>query len=448
MSTILEIFNTFLKSSGVSIDSRTVEKDNIFFAISGDNFDGHDYIGNALESGAIAAVIDNPSYQNFSELFAKRDLSPPIFCVTDTINTLQQLARMYRDTFQIPVLGITGSNGKTTTKELIAKVISKKYQVHSTKGNLNNHLGVPLTLLAMPIDTQVAIIEMGANHLGEIADLCMIADPNVGLITNIGKAHIGEFGSFENIVQTKQALFSHVMENANGTILVNIEDDQLNDIWAKESENVLTYSTHEIMFNQSEETKITLRFKEMNLRNRVIIQGNTGTYNLESKLYGRYNQINIAAAIACGAYWSIPVKEIADAIEEYIPQNKRSQVLEIDTNTILLDTYNANPDSMKAAVDEMVQLNSAHKVLILGDMLELGIYAEDEHQRLLDLVLQQDFNEIYLVGQEFPLEKGCKYYPDWQSLKQKLDFTKYHQTAFLIKGSRSIALENLVSDFL
>ncbi len=448
MSTILkEIYNTFLKSSGISIDSRTVKKNNIFFAISGINFDGHDYLNKALESGALAVVIDKPEYAKPPKMITTESLvAPLIFCVADTVNTLQQLARMYRDTFQIPVLGITGSNGKTTTKELIAKVIGKKYKVHFTKGNLNNHLGVPLTLLAMPRYTEITIIEMGANHLGEIADLCKIADPTVGLITNIGKAHIGEFGSFENIVKTKLALFKYVVER-NGNILVNIEDEHIKDSVAKEYEHVLTYSRRTISTSK-DKFAVSLQFVEENLKNQVIIQDISETCKFETKLYGNYNQINIAAAIACGIYWSVPVGRIAEAIEAYIPLNKRSQIIRIGTNTILLDAYNANPDSMKVAIQEIIQLEIDKKVLILGDMLELGKYAKDEHQMLLDWVLQQDFDEIYLVGEVFPRDTRCKYYSDWQSLKKVLKFTEYSQTAFLIKGSRKFTLENLVIDFL
>ena len=429
------LYEQFLSSTGVSIDTRTIQEGNLFFAIRGDRFDGHKFIQAAFDQGAVGAVVQDASYAAY----------PNTYLVENSIKCLQNLATFHRGTFSIPVLGITGSNGKTTTKELIAGVLQSKFKTHFTQGNLNNHLGVPLTLLSMPVDTEIAIVEMGANHVGEIDLLCNIADPNHGLITNIGKAHIGEFGSFEHIIQGKHELFNYVMSR-EGTLFVNAEDPYINNDIINEWPKSVFYTKHSIISSVAD-TVLKLQFDSAELRTELNINSETESHRVESALYGTYNQLNIAAAIACGHYWSVPTPDVVHAIEQYIPTNKRSQVITRGSTTILMDAYNANPDSMRAAVKELVKLPQQKKIAIIGDMLELGPYSDYEHEELLKWILDQEIDEIFVIGNLFPRLAGCTYFPDWESMSAEVDLSNYRESTILVKGSRRLALEKLFTEF-
>ena len=427
------LYQKFKESNGVSIDTRTIIPEQMFFAIKGDRFDGHNFISNAIERGASLVVIDDPSFYD----------SEHTILVPNTLSALQQVAMDYRSELDIPFLGVTGSNGKTTTKELIFKVLCKKFNVYATQGNLNNHIGVPLTILSIPNSAELAIIEMGANHVGEIADLCGIAKPTSGLITNIGTAHIGEFGSAENIRKGKLELFDHITHNS-GVLFVNMDDEKLRGYQLSHAQRV-EYSKH---FVYHLTRKIKLEFDDESFYCQGYIKDESHSVPFNSQLPGKHNQFNIAAAIATGIYWNVDLEDIAKALGNYHPTNNRSQILQIGSNKVLLDAYNANPDSMKAAIAAIENLESRHKMLILGDMLELGNYSEQEHLKVLQTVNPDIFHKIYLIGELFPRIPGAEYFKNWQDLKSELDWEGIHDSWILIKGSRSLALENLVSDFL
>ena len=435
MDTRKLIFEEFMNSAGVSIDTRTIHANQIFFAISGHRFDGHDYIDEALSKGASHVIIDDKRYAHL----AKSTL------VDNTIRSLQDLAVDYRKTFNIPFLGITGSNGKTTTKELIHSVLSTSCKVHATKGNLNNHLGVPLTILSIPRQTDIAIVEMGANHSGEILDLCQIANPNLGLLTNIGKAHIGEFGSFENIKITKLSLLQFVAEH-EGIIFVNTEDSNISSAQFDSGVTQIFYNKSKIIHSSLPIVQIDFHQSEFFNEGTIILQEES--FPFKSNLPGEFNKINIIAAIAVGYHFNVNFNEIARAVQNYLPQNNRSQILSIGNNKIILDAYNANPDSMRLAVHEIINSGNLAKIVILGDMLELGDYSEEEHNNILDMLEASDINKVILVGKLFPQRPDFEYYKDWQELMAHWNWKDINGSIVLIKGSRSLKLENIVSDYL
>ncbi len=417
---IKELYNNyFLESSGVSIDSRTLTENQIFFAIRGDRFDGHEYVQMSQNKGACKAVIDNPQYfvQGFTIL------------VPDVIECLQSIANYHRH--QIPdlkVLALTGSNGKTTTKELLFHVLDQKYLVLATEGNLNNHLGVPLTLLRLTQDCDIAIIEMGANHPGEIDFLCRIADPDFGLITNIGMAHLEGFGDIEGVRKAKTELYKY-LEKKGGEIFYNVNDKMLLKSLDK---NTLKhpYNPDDIL--------VISGYPSLKLQ----YSGRT----IHSALTGDYNVTNIMAAIKVGEHFKIDLEDIVKGIEAYHPANNRSQVIHTDTNTIILDAYNANPSSMKASIDNLVRSPSSKKVLILGHMLELGDSSQLQHQILVDYIKQYTWEKVFLIGEEF-FKTGTSY-PVFKDVKDFL--TGYliqnpiSGCTVLLKGSRGIALEKIL----
>ncbi len=411
----------------VITDSRQIKPGCIFLALKGESFDGNAFALQALENGAQVAVIDNPKYVKNSQTLL----------VPDVLETLQKLANEWRKKFKILVIGITGTNGKTTTKELVREVVAMKYKTHATSGNFNNHIGVPLTLLSMPADSQVAIIEMGANHLNEIAELCEIALPNLGIITNVGKAHLEGFGSFEGIVETKTGLYRSI-KNRGGVVFVNSDNNLL--ILKSGLQRRVTYGQR---INADFRGKILdsssfLRLSYISENREWVIQ---------TKLVGNYNFDNVMAAITVGKYLNVPDELIKEAIEHYQPSNNRSQWIESANNQIIMDAYNANPSSMNVALENFRNLSANNKVVILGDMLELGEYSDEEHQKVIEMIETMNLSQVILIGPVF--KSVCKsssiqLFYDSDEAKVWLLNHKITESLVLLKGSRGIKLEKVL----
>ncbi|MBP8791961.1 MAG: UDP-N-acetylmuramoyl-tripeptide--D-alanyl-D-alanine ligase [Lutibacter sp.] len=415
-----QLYPLFLECSSVDTDTRKIRKNSIFFALKGDNFNGNSYALEALKLGAKYAVVDEESYSNH----------PNIILVNDCLTALQQLANIHRKTLRTPIISLTGSNGKTTTKELINTVLSKRYKTVATIGNLNNHIGVPLTLLSMTESTEIGIVEMGANHLKEIELLCSIAEPNYGYITNFGKAHLEGFGSVEGVVKAKSELYDSLRKN-NGIAFINTDDEkQVNQ--SKEIECV-NFNGAEIIFLEANP------FVKVQYKDTVIT----------SQLIGKYNYNNIAVAIAIGAYFDITINLIKEGIENYIPSNNRSQIIEKDSNKIIMDAYNANPSSMTAALENFQQLDSDNKIALLGDMFELGNESAAEHQKIAEIATNSNFNEVYLIGKAFSTTnvKNAFIYDSFESFKNSKEKLAFSNATILIKGSRGMALERILDLF-
>ncbi len=423
---IQDLYSLIQDGFCVSIDSRNIGKRDIFFALKGENFDGNRFAENAIRNGAKYAVVDN-------ENFAK-DSRYILF--SDVLKTLQELATMHRKSFNIPVIGITGSNGKTTTKELINAILRKKFNTLATKGNLNNHIGVPLMLLSLKKDHTIAVIEMGANHVGEIAELCQIAKPTHGIITNIGKAHLEGFEDIDGVVKAKKALYDHLEVN-KGTAFVNKDDALLMQLSAK---------VKRTLYSRDKPSKCKAVVKKSTPLIELECFLDDEKFELSTHLYGSYNVYNILAAICTASHFDTEIDTIKNALSGYMPDNNRSQLIKTRSNTIFLDAYNANPTSMSLAIKSFSEIPSASKVFIAGDMLELGAYSRDEHKIIIDLLKVQNFQHVYLVGKEF---STCSENP----------FTSFHNVAALynyvkknsitnssiyIKGSRGIQLEKIV----
>ena len=416
------LYQNFLESSGVSIDSRTLKPGQIFFAIPGDNFDGHKYVDKALDSGASLAVIEKPEYAQSSRTVL----------VDDSIKALQDLARRYRASLDMPVIGLTGSNGKTTTKELLHVALATKFKVHSTKGNLNNHLGVPLSLLAADSSSEILVIEMGANHIGEIELLSDLARPTCGLITNIGHAHIEGFGSFEGVIEAKTELYRFLSQN-DGLIFYNEEDKTLADNIPTGSQTVLYDSELEFRMEG-----LCLEFKK----------GNRDF--LRSALYGGYNKHNVLAAWTVASYFNCKDDEMLEALAAYTPRMNRSEIRELGSTTFIMDAYNANPTSMKESIDSFRKLDSdKEKVLVLGDMKELGLDSPLYHKRILDSLEGENWKSVVLVGEIFyKLGQGSTQFKSYRTVDELNqsgdDFEKDLKGAIvLLKASRSIGLEKI-----
>jgi len=417
---IEQLYKLFTESYLIDTDTRKIRKGSLFFALKGDNFNGNMFAKQAIENGAKYAIIDEDKYS----------INTNTILVDNVLESLQKLANYHRNKLNTPIISLTGSNGKTTTKELINAVISKKYKTTATTGNLNNHIGVPLTLLSMTAKTEMGIIEMGANHLKEIENLCKIAEPNFGYITNFGKAHLEGFGSVEGVIKAKSELYDFLRNN-NGTAFVNADDA----LQIKQSTGIKTveFSTHEIQFMEANPF-VKVRFK------------NT---EINSQLIGKYNFNNIAAAIAIGNYFNIPIDNIKEGIENYIPSNNRSQIIEKGTNKIILDAYNANPSSMTAALENFHQLKAENKIVLLGDMFELGNDSKTEHQKIADLVAAYNFNEVYLIGKAFSTTsaKNAFIYDSFETFKASNATLNFTHATILIKGSRGMALERILDFF-
>ena len=425
---VVDLYKIFLKNSIVTVDSRKIEKGAIFFALKGENFNGNKFAKDAINKGCSYVIVDDPKVVNGQKYIL----------VENTLKTLQELASYHRKQLKIPIIAITGTNGKTTTKELIAAVLSKKYNTTFTKGNLNNHIGVPLTLLSMNEDTQIGVVEMGANHTNEIKQLCEIANPDYGVITNIGKAHMEGFGTFENIIKTKKELYDYiklvkgkVFFNKQNTILSGLVNDlELDTITFNDKNSIVTGQV--LPSNQF-------------IKLAVNIEGETD--EIETHLIGDYNLENILVSASIGNYFNIDKHDIISAIEEYIPNNNRSQFLKTKNNNLILDAYNANPTSVEAALNNFIALNLQNKCVILGDMLELGAESENEHRNIVDFANNQNFETIILVGNIYSslqVPDHIFQFENIDELKKWISKNNLHSANILIKGSRGIQLEKIV----
>lgn len=414
---IEQLYQLYIKTYLADTDTRKVRKGSMFFALKGDNFNGNEFAAEALKSGASYAIIDEEKHNTF----------PNTILVSNALETLQKLANFHRKQLTIPIIALTGSNGKTTTKELINAVLSKKYETAATAGNLNNHIGVPLTLLSMTPKTEIGIVEMGANHLKEIEFLCSIAEPNYGLITNFGKAHLEGFGDFEGVIKAKSELYDFLRLN-KGTVFMNTDDE----LQVKQSAGIdaIEFSNSVVKFMGANP------FVKVQFKNTLI----------ESNLIGKYNYNNIAVAITVGNYFDISETDIKMAIEEYIPANNRSQLIQKGTNKIILDAYNANPSSMQAALENFAQLKDENKVVFLGDMFELGKDSKAEHEKIANLVTSYNFSKVFLIGKAFSATKAKNafVYESYESFKNSTNYSNINHATILIKGSRGMALERLL----
>ena len=417
-----ELYNYFKESSSVSTDTRLINKGSIFFALKGENFDGNKFAEEAIKNGASYAVIDDQSLNN-----------PKFIKVKNVLKSLQDLSKFHRSKLlKTKIIALTGSNGKTTTKELISEVLKKKYKIISTIGNLNNHIGVPLTLLRIKQNTEIAIVEMGANHLNEIKLLTDLINPDFGLITNFGKAHLEGFGSIEGVIKGKSELYDFLIKNDKKAFINN--DDYIQN----------QFIGNKISF--SKEDKSNYIFKEVKDTNYAGL--NYNDFIVDSKLTGNYNYHNIAFATSIGLYFNISIEKIKEAISNYIPSNNRSQIIEKNNKLIILDAYNANPTSMISAINSLIK-KQGNKSVILGDMFELGNQSEKEHHDLIDFCVKNNFENIFLIGNEFFKQKDKFEIPFFYKTKDELNkhIKKFPITSkyILIKGSRVMRMENLIN---
>lgn len=422
-----QIYQYFRDYPHISTDTRKIIPDSLFFALRGETFNGNDYAHEALRKGAVFAVIDDPSLTS----------DPRCLLVENALQTLQHLARIHRDQFNIPVIAITGTNGKTTTKELTANILATKYPIIATEGNLNNHIGVPLTLLRLTPETRIALIEMGANHPGEIDFLCQITRPGFGLITNIGRAHLEGFGGFEGVMATKTELY-RFLANHQGKVFLH-QDDRLLTTLAENLEKI-TYGT-----SPGDCTGFGITAKPFIALD--IAFKPSGSLHLETQLYGQYNVPNILAASCIGNYFEVEIPRMKAALEKYNPGNNRSQVIRTEKNLVVMDAYNANPTSMAAALESFAATDYPRKILILGDMLELGDAADEEHEHILQRIHDSGFDEVFLVGPVFTRvnrERKNICFDDVALAGLWLEHHPPSDSTLLIKGSRGIRLENLL----
>lgn len=419
-----QFYPIFLKANKVTIDSRKIAKNDIFFAFSGDNFDAATIADKAIEQGALAVVIENKYFEN-----AEKN----IFYVKSTLEFLQELAIYHRNQLNIPIIGLTGSNGKTTTKELIHAVLSEKYNVQYTIGNLNNHIGVPLTLLSIKSEHEMAVIEMGANHQKEIELLANITKPNFGYITNFGKAHLEGFGGFEGVIKGKSELYDY-LKNHDQMIVVN-ENDPIQVEKTQGYSNTITFGKENSDYQfglVSQEHFVGLEYQ-----NQKVI----------SKLTGDYNFTNLCAAVSLGLHFGVDFSHVKNAIENYTPTNMRSQIVKKDNRTLVLDTYNANPSSMMASLHNFITFEGS-KTIIIGDMLELGEESDKEHQNILNLAQNLGFNEIITVGKQFKnVNANSTAFEKTDDLIAFLKDNRVQSDNILLKASRGISLEKAI-DFI
>lgn len=425
---ISQLYDIFKSYPAVTTDTRKSLQGSIFFALKGANFNGNKYARNAIENGCSYAIVDEPEYA---------DESSNILLTDNSLKTLQELANYHRSQFKIPVIGITGTNGKTTTKELITAVLSEEFNVLSTEGNFNNHIGVPLTLLKMNKQHEVAVIEMGANHLGEIKTLAEIADPNYGLITNVGHAHIEGFGSFENVIKAKGELYDYIRIRKDGKIFVDYENKYL--------KNMLTEGFDPIYYGMEDNLFVTGKVLSTNPYLIFSWKFSKNYHTVETNLIGEYNLTNTLAAVAIGKYFGVKTNKINHAVKNYVPNNNRSQLKKTEKNTLIIDAYNANPTSMDAALRNFVKMNVPNKILILGDMKELGSDTAMEHQKIIDLVSSSNFHDAFFIGDSF--SKTQSPFMNFRTLDEFMNYLKEHPLTdkyILIKGSRSMQLEKCI----
>ena len=423
--TIQNIHDLFIKSNKVSSDTRKIEPDSIFVAIKGERFDANTFAKEALEKGASYIIIDNADYY----------IDERTILVENSLETLQELAKFHRYFLNIPIIALTGSNGKTTTKELINVVLAKKFNAKATIGNLNNHIGVPLTLLSFTKETQIGIVEMGANHQKEIEFLCDIAHPDYGYITNFGKAHLEGFGGVEGVIKGKSEMYAFLKAN-DKSVFVNLDD---------EIQNEKTQHFHRITFSQKDKNaNVFINDVEAN----PFVKIKTLGVEINSHLIGLYNANNINAAITIGNHFEVPIDNIKAAIESYIPENNRSQLLTKGSNEIILDAYNANPSSMMVALENFIQLDKTNKCIIIGDMYELGEESLVEHKAIIDFLNQNSSFECHFVGKDFFAnviqKQNFHFYNSFEDFTKFLLSTKFEYKTMLIKGSRGMALERVL----
>ena len=428
--TIADLHQVYLRSTGVTTDTRNILPGSVFFALKGDKFNANLFAKEALDKGAAYAVID--------EAIEGHSDDQRLLLVEDVLTTLQQLSGYHRRHLLCPVLAITGSNGKTTTKELIAAVLAKKFKTIATKGNLNNHIGVPLTLLATPLDTEFLIVEMGANHQQEIAGYCTYADPDYGLITNIGKAHLEGFGGEEGVIKGKTELYAHI-GHRKGKLFVSSDSALL-----VERASAFVGSDQIIYYGTGVDdlcSGVVVHDTEF-----LTILTTDGT-TIRTNLVGQYNFDNAMAAICIGKYFGVPMADIKEALENYLPSNNRSQKVVIGTNTILLDAYNANPSSMTEALKNFAHLEAENKITILGEMMELGDYSHAEHLKIIEIISRMKLTERIFVGDGFHMLKGREgilYFENTELLKDWYQSQHFEHTTQLIKGSRKNGLERII----
>jgi UDP-N-acetylmuramoyl-tripeptide--D-alanyl-D-alanine ligase len=420
--TIAEIHNLYLKSNGIVIDTRKIEPNSFFVALKGDRFDANTFAKEALEKGCSYVIIDNKEYY----------IDGRTILVKDSLKTLQELSKFHRDYLNLPIISLTGSNGKTTTKELIQVVLSKKFNTKATIGNLNNHIGVPLTLLSFTNKTEIGIVEMGANHQKEIEFLCEIAKPDFGYITNFGKAHLEGFGGVLGVIKGKSEMYNY-LENNNKKAFVNFDDP----IQEEKTKNIERYT----FSNKNKECNVYIE----NCTANPMVSINYNNIEIKSHLIGLYNANNINAAITIGKYFGVSEQGIKEAIECYIPENNRSQLVSKNSNEIILDAYNANPSSMLVALENFIQLKNKNKIIILGDMFELGDESIKEHKLLVEYLKNTDTITCIFIGKDFYVNKNEKenhnFFKDFESFTAFLKENTFSNTLLLIKGSRGMALE-------
>lgn len=427
MISIPQLYELYLQHQQVQTDTRNIQPNDIFFALKGPNFNGNAFAQDALNKGAAYAIVDE----------APNQPNEKILMVENVLQTLQQLALYHRKQFSIPFLAITGSNGKTTTKELINAVLSSHYICYTTQGNLNNHIGIPLTILRIKKDAQIAVIEMGANHQKEIAGYCTYTLPTHGIITNCGKAHLEGFGGIEGVRKGKGELYDFIRDN-KGTIFMNADYDYLWNMSNNITERI-TYGTQnaDIIGNISETNEMLAV---------QITKGTNEIKTIHTHLVGEYNLPNVLCAVAVGKYFNVPEEKIKTAIEAYQPNNSRSQLIEYNNNHIILDAYNANPTSMKAAIENFAKIPSQHKIVMIGGMMELGAHSVYEHQQIVNLLQQFNWQAVILVGGDFKQVNHPYLYLE-NSIAAADWFKNQHlnNTYVLIKGSRTMQMEKILN---
>ena len=424
--TIEALYAIYRQFPSVQTDTRSLQKDDLFFALKGDHFNGNLFALQALEKGAAYAVIDQPV----------ESTDPRLILVNDTLKTLQDLAAYHRSQLRIPVIAITGSNGKTTTKELLHAVLSQKFRTYTTKGNLNNHIGIPFTLLRIRQDAEMAVVEMGANHQQEIAGYCLYAQPNYGIITNCGKAHLEGFGGVEGVRKGKGELYDYIRKH-KGVVFMNSDYDYLKEMSVGIRE-LVTYGS-------IPGASISGTVEQSNPFLKVAVGPGFSFTSIHTQLVGDYNLPNVLCALAVGHYFKVEEELIKAALENYTPSNSRSQLIEKGTNSFILDAYNANPSSMKLAVENFARLEAPQNVLLLGGMMELGTDSIAEHTSLLALIAQYTWKSVILVGGDFKgLQHSYLYFDNSEEAKHWLDQQHFESTSFLVKGSRSMRMERVL----
>lgn len=431
---INELYRLYLERPVISTDTRKISEGCIFFALKGEKFDANTFAAQAIENGAAYAVIDNADYR----------ANDQCILVDDVLATLQDLARYHRQQLDIPVVGLTGTNGKTTTKELINAVLSQHFKTYATQGNLNNHIGVPLSILSIGPEHEMAVIEMGANHQKEIEFLCSISQPTHGLITNVGKAHLEGFGGVEGVKKAKGELYDF-LKTTNGTTFVNSNSEALMAMQQARHLNEVVFYGDDPTALVSGQMLDNSPYLELQWKNNKTLE----SHKIKTQLTGAYNLDNILAAISIGCWFNLSADEINQGVEGYQPKNNRSQLVTTATNTLICDYYNANPSSMAVAIENLDKLKADKKVIILGDMFEMGDEAEAEHRSILEKALAADFNQRIFIGEEFYKLQGANatFYRTAEDAISALQAAPITHATVLIKGSRGMTLERLVSLF-